>query len=421
MSTGIQVTIHDIEQARERIKDAIFVTPCAFSQSLSNLTGCKVYCKLENLQMTGSFKERGALNKLLRLTQEEKAAGVIASSAGNHAQGLAYHATRLGIAATIVMPEATPIVKVTATRGYGGNVVLKGNSYDEAFAHACLLQKEHGYTFVHPFNDPLIVAGQGTMGLELLEQNPYLDSVVVPIGGGGMISGVAIALKETNPKIRIIGVETESVPSMKEAMKKGEPVEVPAARSIADGIAVRRAGDVTLPIVRKYVDDIVTVSEEETANAVMVLLEREKTLVEGAGAVPLAALLNNKVNLKGRKVALVLSGGNIDVNVLSRIIERGLVKDGRLAKLSVTISDTPGSLASLTAVIGTLRANIMEIYHNRAFSEANLGETIVDLTIETRGHEHVSEIITALEGRGLKVTIETPHPRPLHHTPHHPS
>ncbi|HEY2747095.1 MAG TPA: threonine ammonia-lyase, partial [Polyangia bacterium] len=288
------VTLQDIERARARIKDDIYMSPCAHSETFSKLTGNKVYFKLENLQMTGSFKERGALNKILTLTAEEKARGVIAASAGNHAQGVAYHATRNSVRSTIVMPAAAPLVKVTRTREYGAEIVLHGASYDEAFDEAWRRREAEGLTFIHAFDDDAVMAGQGTVGLELLEQNPYLEAVIVPIGGGGLISGIAVAMKEINPRVRIIGVQTARLPSMVRAVSEHAPVTLPAAVTIADGIAVRRAGARTLPVVAKYVDRIVTVDEEEIANAILLLLEREKTVAEGAGAVALAALVQGK-------------------------------------------------------------------------------------------------------------------------------
>ena len=396
------LTFGDIETARSRLKGAIYESPCAYSETFSKLTGNKVYFKLENLQMTGSFKERGALNKLSTLTADERKAGVIAASAGNHAQGVAYHATRLGMAATIVMPVATPLIKVTSTRGYGAEVVLHGNNYDDAFEEARRRAEASKLTFIHAFDDEAVMAGQGTIGLELLEQNPYLEAVIVPIGGGGMISGIAVAMKETNPRVRIIGVQTERVASMKAALQAKKPVVVPAAPTIADGIAVRRAGERTLPVVAKYVDEIVTVDEEEVANAILLLLEREKTVAEGAGAASLAALVSGRTRLSGKKVAVVVGGGNIDVNLLSRIIERGLVKDGRLVRLRVRIPDHAGALHRLLGVIAEGRANIIEIEHNRAFSKVDLGETAVDVTLETRGKDHIEALENALRSAGYE-------------------
>jgi len=396
------VTLQDIERARARIKDDIYMSPCAHSETFSKLTGNKVYFKLENLQMTGSFKERGALNKILTLTPEEKARGVIAASAGNHAQGVAYHATRNSVRSTIVMPAAAPLVKVTRTREYGAEVVLHGASYDEAYEEARRQCAATGTTFIHAFDDDAVMAGQGTVGLELIEQNPYLEAVIVPIGGGGLISGIAVAMKEINPRIRIIGVQTSRLPSMVRAVSEHAPVSLPAAVTIADGIAVRKAGARTLPVVAKYVDDIVTVDEEEIANAILLLLEREKTVAEGAGAAAMAALVQGRTNLHGKKLAVVIGGGNIDVNMLSRIIERGLVKDGRLVRFRVRIPDHPGGLHKLTGEIASVRANIQEVLHNRAFSRVDLGETAVDITLETRGAEHIEKLVEVFRDRGYE-------------------
>ncbi|HJZ88013.1 MAG TPA: threonine ammonia-lyase [Polyangia bacterium] len=397
------ITFPDIEAARRRLGEAVYQSPCAYSETFSKRYGNKVYFKLENLQMTGSFKERGALNKLLLLAEGERRAGVVAASAGNHAQGVAYHATRLGLRATIVMPVTTPLIKVTSTRGYGAEVVLCGGSYDEAFAEAERRAAATGATLVHAFDDPAVMAGQGTIGLELLEQNPYLEAVLVPVGGGGMIAGIAVAMKETNPRIRIIGVQTERLPSMKAAVAEKRPVTLPAAPTLADGIAVRRAGEHTLPVVLRYVDDIVTVDEEELANAVLLLLEREKTVAEGAGAAATAALISGRTGLAGKRVCALVGGGNIDVNLLSRIIERGLVKDGRLVRLRVHIADHAGALHKLLGVVAAERANIIEIEHNRAFSKVDLGETAVDVTLETRGPDHIAELERALRAAGYEL------------------
>ena len=393
------ITVADIERARARIRDFIYVSPCAHSETFSLFTGNKVFFKLENLQMTGCFKERGAANKIASLTEDERKRGVIAASAGNHAQGVAYHARRQGLRATIVMPAAAPLFKVTRTREYGGEVILHGDSYDEAYEEARRRCTEEGLTFIHAFDDDAVMAGQGTIGLELLEQNPYLEAVIVPVGGGGLISGIAVAMKEVNPRIQIIGVQTVRVPSMKRALEEKEPVTLAPSVTLADGINVRRAGVRTLPVVARYVDDVVTVDEEEIANAILQLVEREKTVAEGAGAVALAALVQGKTGLRDKKVAVLVGGGNIDVTLLSRIIERGLVKDGRLVRLRVRITDNPGALHRLTGHIAGARANILEVFHNRAFSRVDLGETAVDLTLETRGTEHLVEL-TRLLGEG---------------------
>ena len=369
---------------------------------LSALTGQQVYLKLENLQMTGSFKERGALNRIAMLTSEQASRGVVAASAGNHAQGVAYHATKRGIRALIVMPLATPLVKVTATRGFGAEVVLHGANYDEACEEATRLCVAEGMTFIHPFDDAVVMAGQGTIGLELLEQVPKLEAVVVPIGGGGLIGGIACAIKESRPEIRVIGVQTSRLPSMIAALESHRPVTIEPATTIADGIAVRRAGDVTLPVVERYVDEIVTVDEDEIASAILVLLEREKTLAEGAGATALAALLQKKTSLNGAHTAVMVCGGNIDVTLLSRIIERGLVQDGRLIRLRIHLLDKPGALADLTRLIASYRANIVDTLHNRAYYGVNLGDTVIDITMETRGREQVEELLAALTAEGYK-------------------
>ena len=398
------IGIREIEEARARIDEYVVTTPCAKSDWFSRLTGAKTFFKLENQQMTGSFKERGALNKILTLSPAERERGVIAASAGNHAQGVAYHAGRLGIPATIVMPDRTPLIKVDNTRAFGATAVLAGGNYDEAYAEARRLQEERGLTFVHPFDDDMVIAGQGTIALELLEQNPYLEVVLVPVGGGGLISGIAVAIKEVNPRIKVIGVQTEVLPSMKASVEAGEPVTVQAGRTIADGIAVKRPGDRTLAYVRKYVDDIVTVSEEEIANAILLLLEREKTVAEGAGAASVAALINGKIPYAvGRKTAMIVSGGNIDVNMIARVIEKGLVKEGRLVRLVVQIEDRPGNLARLLALVAEYAANVIEIHHDRAFGKSSFGETTVELTLETRGRSHIEDLVAGLERGGYPV------------------
>jgi threonine dehydratase len=371
---------------------------------LSDLTGQQVYLKLENLQMTGSFKERGALNRIAVLTPEQASRGVIAASAGNHAQGVAYHATRRGIRSLIVMPLTTPLVKVTATREFGAEVVLHGVNYDEAFAEATRLCEEQDLTFIHPFDDAHVMAGQGTIGLELLEQVHELEAVVVPIGGGGLIGGIACAIKESRPDVRIIGVQTSRVPSMVAAIAAGHPVTVEASTTIADGIAVRRAGELTLPMVDRYVDEIVEVDEDEIASAILMLLEREKTLAEGAGAVALAALLQHRTSLAGAHTAVLVCGGNIDVTLLSRIIERGLVQDGRLVRLRIHLLDKPGALHDLTRLIAENRANIVDTLHNRAYYGVSLGETVIDITMETRGPDQVADLLQALTSAGYRHT-----------------
>jgi len=397
------VSLQDVQAALGRIRDRIYLSPCARSETLSRLTGTDAWLKLENLQMTGAYKERGALNKLLVMAPADRERGLITASAGNHAQALAYHAGRLGAKATIVMPEATPIMKVANTRAHGARVVLHGANYDEAYAEARRLEQVERLTFVHPFDDPDVIAGQGTIALEVLDQEPGLDAIVVPVGGGGLVSGVAVAAKALKPGLRVIGVETELLPCMLQAVEAGRPVTLEPATTVADGIAVKRAGDLTLEHVRRYVDEIVTVSEEEIASAILYLLEREKTVVEGAGAVAVAALLQRKVRgLEGKKTVSIISGGNIDVNLVARVIERGLVKDGRLVRISVALQDKPGQLAKVSAIVANARANVIEVHHTRAFAY-RFGDTTLQLTLETRGPEHVDEILRALRERGYQV------------------
>src|SRR3984893_3167995 len=394
------VTLSDIQAAVVHVRKSIQVSPCTRSETFSELTGNSIYLKLENRQRTGAYKERGALNKLLTLTAEERAQGVIAASAGNHAQGVAYHAGRQGIRALIYMPLPTPLTKVSATRAYGAEVVLYGTNYDEAYEKAVDQSKSDRLTLIHAFDDDAVIAGQGTLGLEILQQHPGIEVIVAPIGGGGLIGGIACAVKETNPVVQIFGVQPSRIPSMKAAVAEGKPVTLKSAKTIADGIAVRRAGERTLPLVQKYVDDIVTVEEEEIANAILLLLEREKTLVEGAGAAAIAALLNHKLPLKGKKVAVLVCGGNIDVTLLARIIERGLVKDGRLVRLRVLLPDYPGALYRLTGILADHRANIVETSYDRAYHGVNLGDTAIDITMETRGPDHIAELLAALGAAG---------------------
>jgi threonine dehydratase len=394
------VTLKTIQQAAERIRGSVYLSPFVRSETFSRMTGNSIYFKLENLQMTGAYKERGALNKILLLSDAEKERGVIAASAGNHAQAVAFHATKRGIASLICMPLTTPLVKISATRDFGAEVLLKGTNYDEACQEALQRAAEGNLTFIHPFDDEAVIAGQGSVGLEMIEQHPEIQAVVVPIGGGGLISGVACAIKETNPKIKVIGAQTSRLPSMKKALEHKKPVTVPANKTIADGIAVRRAGDMTFPLVQKYVDDVVTVDDEEIANAILLMLEKEKTLTEGAGAVATAAVVQRKIGLEGKKVGVLVGGGNIDVSLLSRIIERGLVKDGRLVRLRIHLPDHPGALVRLSTVIADQKANIVETKHDRAYYGVVLGDTVIDITMETRGPEHVAEIMTALDYAG---------------------
>jgi len=397
------LTLADVEEARKRIGNAVKVTPLVRCDVFSKqLPDTNLYLKLETLQRTGAFKERGACNKLRGLSDEEKKKGVVAASAGNHAQGVAYHSSLLGVNATIYMPQTTPLIKVNNTRNYGANVVLFGTSFDDASAEAQRVVKEEGKVFVHPFDDFEVMAGQGTIGLELLEQNPDLDTIIVPIGGGGLISGIACAVKEKKPSIKVIGVQPDVLPSMKVAMEQHKPVLIPAAKTLADGLSVRLTGSKTLKVCEKYVDEVVTVTEAEIAAAVLVLLEKEKIVCEGAGAAGIAAVVNKKCKI-GKEVACVVGGGNIDVTVLERIIEMGLVESGRRARFSITVPDVPGSMAELTKLLADNKANIVDINHNRGFTD-RLNFINVEVTVETRGKEHIEELLKALNDNGFKST-----------------
>ena len=394
------IRLSDVQAALGRIRADIRVSPCPRSETFSAVTGNSIYLKMDNQQRTGAFKERGALNRILSLSSDERARGVIAASAGNHAQGVSYHAGRHGVRARIVMPLPTPLTKVSATRAYGAEVVLHGTNYDEAYENAMELSQQDSLVLIHAFDDESVIAGQGTLGLEILQQHPDVEVIVSPIGGGGLIGGVACAVKESRPSVKVYGVQPSRIPSMKAAIAAGKPVTLDSAKTIADGIAVRRAGDYTLPLVQKYVDDIVTVEEEEIANAILLLLEREKTLAEGAGAAAIAAVLNRKIELQNKRVAVLVCGGNIDVTLLSRIIERGLVKDGRLVRLRVHLPDYPGALHRLTGILAEHRANIVETSYDRAYHGVNLGDTAIDITMETRGPAHIAELLSALAGAG---------------------
>ena len=394
-----------ITEAADRLKKRVRRTELIHSHHFSEKLGFPLYFKCENLQRTGSFKIRGALNFMTAQPREALASGVITASAGNHAQGVAFSADLLGVKATVFMPESTPPQKVFATKDYGAEVVLAGRNFDEAYAAALKVREETGALFVHPFDDPLVMAGQGTIGLELLADLPDLANVLVPIGGGGLISGIAAAIKETSPYVRIIGVESAAAPSMHYSLKRGEISEPPLAVSLADGIAVKRVGKNTFPIVRELVDEVVLVEEEEIAQAIVALLERTKLLVEGAGAVTLAALLNGRVeNLSGKTVCL-LSGGNIDVKTIAVVVERGLLAAGRYLKLKIELEDVPGSLAKLATDIAATRANIHLITHDRRSIDLPLGRTEVLLELETRGYEHIKEVIEYLNGRGYEVEV----------------
>lgn len=391
--------IDDIRAAAARLDGQVLRTPCVESRTLSQLTGCQVFLKFENLQYTASFKERGACNKLAQLTPEESARGVIAMSAGNHAQGVAYHAQRLGLRAVIVMPRFTPGVKIERTRGFGAEVVLHGDTLDEARAHARHLAEQQGLVFVHPYDDEAIAAGQGTVGLEMLADVPDLDTLVVAVGGGGLIGGIATAAKALKPRIEVIGVQTERFPAMVNAIKGTRHPQ--GSSTIAEGIAVGTPGEINLPLVRERVDDLLLVDEGDVEQAIVMLLEIEKTLVEGAGAAGLAALLKHPQRFAGRRVGLVLSGGNIDPMLLASIIERGMVRAGRLARIAVNARDVPGNLARITALVAEAGANIGEVHHQRAFTLLAAQNVEIELVLQTRGREHVKQVIDALNAAGF--------------------
>ncbi|AJE04322.1 threonine ammonia-lyase [Geobacter pickeringii] len=393
-----------IHEAADRLKKRVRRTEMIPSHHFSERLGIPVHFKCENLQRTGAFKIRGALNFMLSQPREALARGVITASAGNHAQGVAFSADLLGVRATVFMPESTPPQKVQATKEYGADVVLAGKNFDEAYAAAVQSQKETGALFVHPFDDHLVMAGQGTIGLEILEELPDVGTILVPIGGGGLIAGIATAVKETHPHVRIVGVESKAAPSMHYSVKKGKILEAPLTVTLADGIAVKKVGKNTFPIVRELVDEVVLVDEEEIALAIVALLERTKLLVEGAGAVTLAALLNGTAGKPAGKTVCVLSGGNIDVKTIATVVERGLLAAGRYLKLKVLLDDIPGSLAKLAADIAATRANISLITHERRSKDLPLGKTEVLLELETRGYEHIEEVIDHLRG-GYEVDV----------------
>jgi threonine dehydratase len=394
------IELADIRAAAARLQGQVLNTPCVESRTISQIVGAQVFLKFENLQFTASFKERGACNKLVQLTDEERARGVIAMSAGNHAQGVAYHAQRLGLRAVIVMPRFTPGVKVERTRSFGAEVVLHGDTLDEARDHALALAAGQRLTFVHPYDDEAIIAGQGTVGIEMLEAVPQLDVLVVAVGGGGLIAGIAVAAKALKPGIEVIGVQTLRFPNMFNALKHAS---LPQGDStIAEGIAVGTPGRFTQALVEKYVDDILLVDEGDIEQAIVMLLEIEKTLVEGAGAAPLAALLKDPARFRGRKVGLVLGGGNIDPLLLAAIIERGMVRAGRLARIRVCARDVPGSLARITGIVSEAGANIDEVHHQRAFTLLTAQNVEVELVIQTRGREHIRAVLDALHEGGFQ-------------------
>ena len=392
------LSVDDIRAAAERLTGEVTRTPCLPSRTLTELAGCEIFLKFENLQFTASFKERGALNKMAQLTADERARGVLAVSAGNHAQAVAYHAERMDIAATIVMPRFAPSVKVERTRGFGATVVLEGDTFEDARARGIELAGERALTVVHPYDDLAVVAGQGTIGLEMLEQQPSIDTLVIAIGGGGLISGIGTAARALRSDIRIIGVQTERFPAAWNALHGGD--RACAQATIADGIGVKAPGALTMPMIKRLVDDVVLVGEDDIEQAILMLLEIEKTVVEGAGAVGLAAVMKERQRFAGRKVGLVLCGGNIEPLVLAEIIERGMVKSGRLARLRLDVRDVPGALADVAMLLGKLGANIDEVQHQRAFTSLSVERVQIEVVVQTRGVAHIDAILQAMRGQG---------------------
>jgi threonine dehydratase len=395
------IDLENIKQAQERIEGVIAKTPLAYAPYLSELSSANVYLKKENLQITGAFKIRGAYNKIASLSENERAKGVIAASAGNHAQGVALSANRFEIKAVIVMPESTPLTKVNGVKYYGAEVVLHGSNYDEAYAYAIDYAQKNDLTFVHPFEDAEVIAGQGTVGLEILESCEQLDAVIIPIGGGGLIAGMATAIKALSPNTKVIGVSASGAPAFKQSYELKNAIDTTQVRTIADGIAVRDTSKITLDYALKYVDEVLSVDDEEIASAILYLLEKQKLVVEGAGSVGVAALLHGKVEgLEGKNVAVVLSGGNMDVTLLSVIIEKGLIKSHRKMNLTVTLIDKPGSLMHFTEILQKLNANIVHIAYDRTSVSLDYGDANVTVHIETKGKEHQDEITQALKSEG---------------------
>ncbi len=397
------ITLRDIQEAKKRIKSGIYYSPCPSSIQLSEITDARIYCKFDNLQRTGSFKERGARNALLVLDDGQKKRGVVAASAGNHALGLAYHGKLLEIPVTVVMPESAPLIKITTCQRLGAKVVVDGKNFAEARLRADRLCTEDGLTYINGYDDWAIIAGQGTMGLEILDQVPDLDAIMVPIGGGGLIAGIALAVKSLRPTVQIIGVEAEHTASFSVALQKGHPVPVEMQPTLADGLAVPEAGVNAFSIAKDRIDDLVLVTEDQIALAILRILELEKGVVEGSAAATLAALMAGKVpRLQGKKIVLPFCGGNIDPSILNRVVEHGLVADGRLSRFTAVISDRPGGLAALTHVIASVGASVKEIAHDRTFTSADVSAVQVLCTVETRDHNHIRELHEALTAAGIR-------------------
>jgi len=400
------IELSDVEAARERVEETSRHTPLDYSHSVSEMTGARVHLKLENVQRTGSFKIRGATNRIATLPEGDRAAGVVTASAGNHAQGVALAASRMGVDSKVVMPEDAPIAKVHATRDYGAEVILHGADYDEAERRAHEIEREEGRYYLHAFDDPAVMAGQGTIGLEIVEALPEVETVVVPIGGGGLISGIATALKGRNPEVRVVGVQAEGASTVAQSLRKGQRVVRESVDTIADGIATGSVGEVPFEVIRERVDEVVTVTDDQIAVALTLLLERAKTLVEGAGAVALAALLSEAFDYAdGETVVPALCGGNIDMNTLTTVIVRGLVQTGRYLRVRTVVTDNPGALEGLLSVISAHRANIYAIRHDRTSRDVGMNDTEVKLDLETRGPDHVEELVTAIEDAGYDVDV----------------
>ena len=402
----MDLELKEIEKAAQRLAPTIHRTKIEQSTTFSNMSGADVYLKYENQQKTGSFKIRGASNKIAALVERGEIKAAVASSAGNHAQGVAYASHVHGIPSTIVMPKSTPIAKVSATEGYGAKVVLQGDCYDDAYNKACEITEKEGATFLHPFDDLEVMAGQGTIGIEILEDLPTVDMVIVPAGGGGLLAGVAACIKQINPRVQIVGVQAEGAPAIAKSFKAKKKVVTDNVTTIADGIAVKAPGDKTVEIINKYADDVVTVSDAEISEAILLLLERTKQMVEPAGASPLAAVLNGKVDVKGKKVVCVLSGGNIDVSFVNRIIELGLMSRRRKLKFATTLLDIPGSLGHLSAVLSEANANIVMVQYDRLSPDLDPNEVIIHIACDVGGREHGEKVVKTLEKNGYKVTRE---------------
>ncbi|MFD0767856.1 threonine ammonia-lyase [Bacillus sp. CGMCC 1.60114] len=399
------ISLQNIIAAHEKMKGIVHTTPLDYSSTFSELSHNEIYLKLENLQKTGSFKVRGSYNKMTSLSKEELQKGVVAASAGNHAQGVAYSSNMLGIPCTIVMPKGAPLSKILATKRYGANVELQGNVFDEALAYALDLKERTGATFVHPFDDELVIAGQGTVGLEILQQLDDVDAVICPIGGGGLIAGVAMAIKEQKPSVKIYGVQALACPSMKRSLTEKQRITVESTPTMADGIAVKRPGDLTFQLVQRYVDDIFCVDEMEIARTMLMLLERNKLLVEGSGATSLAAMLYGKVPEQGKKIVSVLSGGNVDVNFISRIIEHGMVEAGRFVHISTTIKDKPGQLQQVLQIVTDFEANVLHIHLERIGTKVFPGYAQLHLSLETKDNEHIEQVLTGMKKKGYSIEV----------------